>query len=59
VRLPSLLTGTLLVIAPPGVQRDDAAMAPRFEVASVRVNRDASDRPTFIRPILQQGDACG
>lgn len=53
MRLPSLLTGTLLVIAPPGVQRDDAAMAPRFEVASVRVNRDASDRPTFMRPILQ------
>jgi uncharacterized protein (TIGR03435 family) len=55
VRLPSLLTGTLLVIAPLGAQRDDAATAPRFEVVSVRVNRDASDRPTFMRPILQQG----
>ena len=54
MRLPSLLTGTLLVIAPLGAQLDDAATAPRFEVASVRVNRDASDRPTFMRPILQQ-----
>ena len=26
-----------------------------FEVASIRVNRDVSDRPTLLRPILQQG----
>jgi uncharacterized protein (TIGR03435 family) len=27
----------------------------RFEVASIRVNRDSSDRPTLLRPILQPG----
>ena len=27
----------------------------KFEVASIRVNRDASDPPTFLRPILQPG----
>ena len=27
----------------------------RFEVASIRVNHDSSDRPTLVRPILQPG----
>jgi uncharacterized protein (TIGR03435 family) len=27
----------------------------RFEVASIRVNRDSPDRPTLLRPILQPG----
>jgi uncharacterized protein (TIGR03435 family) len=31
------------------------AESPRFEVASIRVNRDSSDRPTLLRPILQPG----
>lgn len=31
-----------------------AAQAPAFEVASIRVNRDLSDRPTLLRPILEQ-----
>lgn len=31
------------------------AAAQTFEVASIRVNRDQSDRPTFLRPILEPG----
>ena len=30
-----------------------AVQAATFEVASIRINRDSSDRPTLLRPILQ------
>ena len=31
------------------------AQSPAFAVASIRVNRDPSDRPMFIRPVLEKG----
>jgi uncharacterized protein (TIGR03435 family) len=32
-----------------------AWQTPSFDVASIRVNRDPSDRPTFIRPVIEKG----
>src|SRR4029434_5096200 len=43
----------LVFEASPQAQSPQAST--RFEVASIRVNRDSSDRPTLVRPILQPG----
>jgi uncharacterized protein (TIGR03435 family) len=63
-----LLAGAALIVigGPIGVGLLDVAAqqqtvatsqveSPHFEVASIRVNRDASDRPTLLRPMLQPG----
>jgi uncharacterized protein (TIGR03435 family) len=55
VKLWSLVVVTPLVIAPLSAQRADSTTALQFEVASIRVNRDPSDRPRLVRPILQKG----
>jgi uncharacterized protein (TIGR03435 family) len=36
-------------------QAQEPQASARFEVASIRVNRDSSDRPTLLRPMLQPG----
>lgn len=50
---------TALFVAVSVLEAFPQAQAPqapaRFEVASIRVNRDSSERPTLLRPILQPG----
>jgi uncharacterized protein (TIGR03435 family) len=46
----------LLVGADSSAPIEAQSMPPAtFDVASVRINRDSSDRPTFVRPVLQPG----
>jgi bla regulator protein blaR1 len=51
--MPLVLAGLLIVASQAAAQ--PSVNTPEFEVASIRVNRDRSDRPTLMRPILQKG----
>jgi uncharacterized protein (TIGR03435 family) len=55
--LTSLVFSTAVAVVKAGSQAVPQPVedSPRFEVASIRVNRDSSDRPTLLRPILQPG----
>jgi len=49
----SLATAAVLAVLVASVAVQTPAST--FEVASVRINREVSDRPTFVRPVLQPG----
>jgi uncharacterized protein (TIGR03435 family) len=54
MKAAALVLAGLLTVAPHAAAQR-AVNALEFEAASIRINRDQSDRPTLMRPILQKG----
>src|SRR5687768_16223711 len=51
----TLMIATSLPFVCPPFRSQAAIQGATFEVASIRANRDVSERPTLLRPILQKG----
>ena len=47
--------GFALLLAAAETTAEQSPRSATFDVASIRVNRDPSGRPTFVRPVLQPG----